>query len=67
MCQPPAASIGRRSLRPPLFEIRLVILVLMMIGVVPAWPHSRSWGYAPSGTLGLLLVILLLLTLTGRI
>jgi Protein of unknown function (DUF3309) len=47
--------------------ILLVILVLMMIGVVPAWPHSRSWGYAPSGTLGLLLVILLLLALTGRI
>jgi hypothetical protein len=47
--------------------ILLVILVLMMIGVVPAWPHSRSWGYAPSGTLGLLLVILLLLALAGRI
>ena len=47
--------------------ILLVILVLMMIGVVPAWPHSRSWGYAPSGTLGLLLVILLLVALAGRI
>jgi hypothetical protein len=47
--------------------ILLVILVLMLIGVVPAWPHSRSWGYAPSGTLALLLVILLLLVVTGRI
>jgi hypothetical protein len=47
--------------------ILLVILVLMMIGAVPAWPHSRSWGYAPSGTLGLLLVILLLVALAGRI
>jgi hypothetical protein len=47
--------------------ILLVILVLMLIGAVPAWPHSRSWGYAPSGTLGLLVVILLLLALSGRI
>jgi hypothetical protein len=47
--------------------ILVVILVLMLIGAVPAWPHSRSWGYAPSGTLGLLLIILLLLVLTGRI
>jgi len=47
--------------------ILLVILVLMLIGAVPAWPHSRSWGYAPSGTLGLVLIILLLLALTGRI
>ena len=47
--------------------ILVVILVLMLIGAVPAWPHSRSWGYAPSGTLGLLLIILLLLALTGRI
>jgi len=47
--------------------ILVVILVLMLLGAVPAWPHSRSWGYAPSGTLGLLLIILLLLALTGRI
>jgi uncharacterized protein DUF3309 len=47
--------------------ILLVILVLMIVGAVPAWPHSKSWGYAPSGTLGLLLVILLLLALTGRL
>jgi peptidoglycan/LPS O-acetylase OafA/YrhL len=47
--------------------ILLVVLLLMMIGVVPAWPHSRDWGYMPSGTLGLLLIILLVLALTGRI
>ena len=47
--------------------ILVVILVLMLIGVVPAWPHSRSWGYAPSGTLGLVLLILLILVLTGRL
>ena len=50
-----------------MMTILLVILVLMLIGAVPAWPHSRSWGYAPSGTLGLLVVILLLLALSGRI
>jgi hypothetical protein len=47
--------------------ILVVILVLMLVGAVPAWPHSRSWGYAPSGTLGLLLIVLLVLALTGRI
>lgn len=50
-----------------MITVLLVILVLMMLGVLPSWPHSRSWGYAPSGTMGLLLVILLLLVLTGRI
>jgi uncharacterized protein DUF3309 len=47
--------------------VLLVILLLMLVGAIPAWPHSRSWGYAPSGTLGLVLVIVLLLALTGRI
>jgi hypothetical protein len=47
--------------------ILLVILILMLLGVVPAWPHSRNWGYAPSGTLGLIVLILLLLVVTGRI
>jgi hypothetical protein len=50
-----------------MITILLVILVLMLIGAVPAWPHSRSWGYAPSGTLGLLVLVLLLLALSGRI
>ncbi|HVD33687.1 MAG TPA: DUF3309 family protein [Gemmatimonadales bacterium] len=47
--------------------ILIVILVLLLIGALPTWPHSRSWGYFPSGGLGLLLLILLLLLLTGRI
>jgi hypothetical protein len=47
--------------------ILLVILVLMLLGVIPAWPHSRSWGYAPSGVLGLVLVILVVLLLMGRL
>lgn len=47
--------------------ILLVILILMLIGAIPAWPHSRSWGYGPSGGLGLVVVILLILLLLGRI
>jgi hypothetical protein len=50
-----------------MITILLVILVLLIVGAAPTWPHSRSWGYAPSGTLSLLLVILLLLALTGRL
>ncbi len=47
--------------------ILLIILILMFLGVIPAWPHSREWGYGPSGGLGLLLIILLVLVLLGRI
>ena len=47
--------------------ILLVILILMLVGVLPTWPHSRSWGYVPSGTVGLILVVLLVLVLLGRI
>jgi len=50
-----------------MFTILVVLLVLMLLGVVPAWPHSRSWGYGPSGGLGLIVLILLVLLLTGRI
>jgi hypothetical protein len=47
--------------------ILLVLLILMLVGAFPAWPHSRNWGYYPSGGLGLLVVILLVLVLLGRI
>ena len=47
--------------------ILLVIVVLLLIGAIPAWPHSRSWGYGPSGGLGLVFVILLILLLLGRL
>jgi len=47
--------------------ILLIVLVLMLIGAVPAWPHSRSWGYGPSGGLGLIVLILVILLLMGRI
>jgi hypothetical protein len=47
--------------------IILIILVLALIGALPTWPHSRSWGYAPSGITGLIVVILLVMLLTGRL
>jgi len=47
--------------------ILLVVLVLMLIGTLPTWPHSQSWGYFPSGGLGLVVIILLVLLLLGRI
>lgn len=47
--------------------ILLIIVVLLLVGAIPSWPHSRSWGYAPSGVLGLVLVVLLVLFLMGRL
>jgi hypothetical protein len=47
--------------------ILLIILVLMLVGAIPNWPHSRSWGYGPSGGIGLVLLILIILLLTGRL
>jgi Protein of unknown function (DUF3309) len=47
--------------------ILLVVLLLMLLGVIPAWPHSRGWGYGPSGALGIALIIVLVLFLMGRI
>jgi hypothetical protein len=50
-----------------LSSILLIIIVLMLLGVIPVWPHSREWGYGPSGGLGLVLIILLVLILLGRV
>jgi hypothetical protein len=47
--------------------ILIVLLILMLIGALPTWPHSRSWGYYPSGGLGTILIILVILVLLGRI
>jgi hypothetical protein len=47
--------------------ILLVLLVLLLIGAVPTWPYSRSWGYFPSGTLGIIVLVLVVLVLTGRL
>lgn len=45
----------------------LIILILMLIGAIPSWPHSKNWGYGPSGGLGLVVIILIVLVLLGRI
>ncbi|MDO8419702.1 MAG: DUF3309 family protein [Rubrivivax sp.] len=47
--------------------ILLIVLILLLVGAIPAWPHSRSWGYAPSGVLGLVVVVILVLLLMGRL
>jgi Protein of unknown function (DUF3309) len=47
--------------------ILLIILILLLIGALPTWPHSRSWGYYPTGGIGLILIIILILVLLGRI
>ncbi|XSG82713.1 MAG: DUF3309 family protein [Methyloligella sp. ZOD6] len=47
--------------------ILIIILILILLGAVPAWPYSRSWGYGPSGVVGLILVILIILLLLGRL
>jgi hypothetical protein len=47
--------------------ILLIVLILMLLGAIPTWPHSRSWGYAPSGVLGLVVVVVVVLLLMGRL
>jgi hypothetical protein len=46
--------------------VLLIVLILLLLGAVPTWPHSRNWGYGPSGILGVVLVIILILVLMGR-
>ena len=47
--------------------ILLILLVLLLLGAIPAWPHSRNWGYTPSGLLGVVLIVILLLVLLGKL
>ena len=47
--------------------ILLIVLILMLIGVIPTWPHSKSWGYGPSGALGVVVLIIVILLLMGRL
>ncbi|MGV3726023.1 DUF3309 family protein [Hydrogenophaga sp.] len=47
--------------------ILLIVLVLLLLGVVPTWPHSKGWGYGPSGVLGIVLVVVIVMLLTGRL
>ena len=50
-----------------MLTILLVVAVLILLGVLPTWPHSRGWGYAPSGSVGLIVLILVVLLLSGRL
>jgi hypothetical protein len=47
--------------------ILVIVLILMLIGVLPTWPHSQSWGYGPSGLLGVVVLVIIILVLTGRL
>lgn len=47
--------------------IVLIVLILLLVGAIPTWPHSRGWGYGPSGVVGVLVLVLLIMLLTGRI
>lgn len=47
--------------------VLLIILILILVGALPTWPHSRSWGYGPSGILGALVIVLIVLVLMGRV
>ncbi len=48
-------------------SILMIVLVLLLVGAIPSWPHSKGWGYYPSGGLGLVLVVLVILALLGRV
>jgi hypothetical protein len=50
----------------PIGTIALIIIILLLLGAVPTWPHSRGWGYGPSGILGVILIIVVIMLLTGR-
>ena len=50
-----------------MYVILIVLLVLVLVGAFPTWPHSANWGYGPSGAVGLILIVLLVLFLTGRL
>jgi hypothetical protein len=50
-----------------LSTVLLIVLILLVVGAVPSWPYSRGWGYGPSGLLGVILVVVLILALTGRV
>jgi hypothetical protein len=47
--------------------ILLIVLILILVGVIPTWPHSRSWGYFPSGLLGVVVIVVIILLITGRL
>jgi uncharacterized membrane protein YkgB len=65
---PPATAANNSQERAmSIGTIVLIVLILVLVGVLPTWPHAKSWGYGPSGIIGVVLVILLVLVLMGRI
>ena len=50
-----------------LSTLLLIVLVLLLIGAIPSWPYSRGWGYGPSGILGIVLIVVIVLAITGRV
>ena len=73
ICLTPRARVRGAGWRTPwetkmsIGTILLIVLVLVLIGAIPAWPYSRSWGYGPSGVVGLVVLILVILLLMGRL
>jgi hypothetical protein len=71
----PRGVVGATALARPtqseraamLSTVLLIVLILLLVGAIPSWPHSRSWGYGPSGILGIVLIVVLILALTGRV
>ena len=63
----PEASNSWRNRAMPISTLLIIVLLIVLIGALPTWPHSRSWGYYPSGGLGLILLIVVVLLLMGRI
>jgi len=61
------ACIGEKGNLMSIGTIALIVVILLLLGALPTWPHSRSWGYGPSGGLGLIVVILIILLLMGRL
>jgi hypothetical protein len=62
-----AVAVNKREQVMSLGTILLIVLILILVGVLPTWPHARSWGYGPSGIVGVILVIVVVLFLLGRL
>jgi hypothetical protein len=65
--QPALKTLISRRTEMTLGTILIIVLILMLLGVIPTWPHSRNWGYGPSGGLGLVLIVVIVLLLLGKI
>jgi hypothetical protein len=63
----PKLSLNLKENFMSLGTVLLIVLILMLVGAIPSWPHSRSWGYGPSGGLGVVVIIIVVLLLTGRL